>query len=110
MPEYYIEFDERLRSETARHKLGKEAVRERVHGYAMQLVQSFCNSDDLCTMTRTIIGGFHICIFFNIAVRDEIGKKWVLRVPIPGEHGGDLLDEKFQSEVATMKLVYYVNI
>jgi hypothetical protein len=54
-------------------------------------------------MTRTIIGGFHICIFFDITSANERTKKWVLRVPIPGEHGGDLLDEKFRSEVATMK-------
>jgi hypothetical protein len=75
MPEYYIEFNERLRCEAACYKLGKEAVQERVQGYTTQLVQSFCNSDELCTITRTIIGGFHICIVFDITVRDEIGIK-----------------------------------
>jgi hypothetical protein len=38
MPEYYIEFDERLRSEAARYKLGKEALRKRVQGYTTQLI------------------------------------------------------------------------
>lgn len=77
------------------------------NGYAASLVQSFCSSDNLCTMTRTIIGGFHICIFFDIESNSEAGmKKWVLRVPIPGAYGGDLLDEKFRSEVATMKLLF----
>lgn len=107
MPEDYIEFDERFRNKAARSELSKDAFRERVHGYAVQLVQSVCSGDELCTMTRTVIGGFHICIFFNITSNDQIGtKKWVLRVPIPGQHGRDLLDEKFRSEVATMKLVY----
>lgn len=107
MPKDYIEFDERLRTEVARSKPSKEAFRERVHGYAVQLVQSVCNRDELCTLTRTIIGGFHICIFFDITSENETAtKKWVLRVPIPRNHGGDLLDEKFRSEVATMNLVY----
>lgn len=110
MPDHYIEFDEQLRSEVARYKLSKDAFRERVHGYAAQLVQLFCSSDDVCTITGTIIGGFHICIFFDIISDSETRtKKWVLRVPIPGEHGGDLLDEKFRSEVANMKY-YYVSI
>ena len=30
MPNYYIEFDEQLRSEAARHKLSKHAFQERV--------------------------------------------------------------------------------
>jgi hypothetical protein len=106
MPEDYIEFDEQFRSEAARCKISKEAFQKRVHGYAVQLVQSVCSSNELCTMTRTVIGGFHICIFFNISSNGQIGtKRWVLRVPIPARHGGDLLDEKFRSEVATIKLV-----
>jgi hypothetical protein len=99
MPEYYIEFDERFWSKAARDKLGKKDVRERVEGYAPQLVQSFCSNDDLCTMTKIIIGGFHICVFFEITVGGKAGvRKWVLRVPILGEHGGDLVDEKFRSK------------
>jgi hypothetical protein len=60
-------------------------------------------------MTRTVTGGLFTCMFFDTIVRDEIGiKKWVLRVLIPGAYSGDLLDKKFRSEVATMKLVYYI--
>jgi hypothetical protein len=106
MPDYYIEFDEQLSSDAARYKLSKDEFRERVYSYAAQLVQSFCTSDELCTMTKIIIGGFRICMFFDIASHSKTRtKKWVLRVPIPGQHGGDLLDDKFRSEVATMKLV-----
>ena len=107
MPTDYIEFDERFRSEAARCKLSKEAFRDQVHGYAVPLVKSVCGNDKLCTMTRTVIGGFHICIFFDISLNGPVGmNKWVLRVPIPGQHGGNLLGEKFRSEVATMKLVH----
>jgi hypothetical protein len=35
-------------------------------------------------------------MFLDIAPGSDAGtKKWVLRVPIPREHGEDLLDEKF---------------
>ena len=87
---------EQLRGEVVHYKLSKDVFQERVNSYAAQLVQSFCTRDDYFTMTKIIIGGFHICMFFDIASHSKTRtKKWVFRMPIPGEHGEDLLDEKY---------------
>ncbi|KAF4627444.1 hypothetical protein G7Y89_g10713 [Cudoniella acicularis] len=100
MPSHYIEFDKDLRKRTGHHDL--PAFRNKVRGYAVELVQSYAGHGFTCTILETVTGGFHICVILDV-VADREAKKWVLRVPIPWEHAEDLFNEKFQKEIAQMK-------